>query len=159
MNKCQSAAGVVSKIWSQFGILGALDPTGLAEKADAVIKQWNTLVGNSRGRLGPRALVDNQELKGDVVLGTERLFIGSHPTLEPARVRFTKRSGKAEATLEVCGFKQDGAHVELASFKLDGGLDDGKVLEASIPAGVIPVVLVDSKSPLRHIKYAVKLVP
>jgi len=158
MHKCQSAATVVSKIWSQFPVLGAMDPTGLAEKADAVVKQWNSLVDNSPGRIGPRALVPYKDLVGEVVLGGERVFIGALPTLEPARIRFTKRSGKAEGTLDICGYTKDGSHAEIASFKLGDGMDDGKVLETRIPAGVIPVMHVNSKSMLKHIKYAVKLV-
>ena len=155
MHKCQSTFSVVSKVWS---LAKQFDPTGLADPAEKIVKALDSVFGNGPGKIGPRALIANKELDGAVVGGTERCFIAPAPTRRPARIRFTKRSGKADFELDVCAIREDGTHTELASLRLDGKMADGASREVNVPAHVVPVIRLDSKDALKQISYSVKLV-
>lgn len=155
MNDCKSAATFVSKIWKKYH---DVKPSEVADTAEKVVNQWNKLFENCGLTIGPRVLVRNKELEGNVVLGTERYFITPRPTEKPARLRFTKCSGKAEGELTLRAFKSNGSNTEIASFKLRADMPEREVIDEEIPPGVILVLHVDSTTPHREIKYKVKLV-
>ncbi|MGH1342890.1 MAG: hypothetical protein ACRBN8_15110 [Nannocystales bacterium] len=117
---CGSVTSVASDIWTKYGSLAPALP--YAKKVDEMIKFWNSNVGGTWARLGPRDLIVNTEHAGTVVGPGERVFIAETPlNTTDVTVRVEKLAGKAKTNVTVCSVDQAGRAVKVWEFTAPKG--------------------------------------
>ena len=159
MDACTSYTKTMSDLWDKYSpIVKATPLASYAELADKMVGFWNSIVGNSFLKIGPRKLIPGQTLVGHLVGGTERLFVASVATKRAGTLRFEKTNGGAGATVKICGFDQRDGHRDLETFTVDDEAKDGRTWEVPIPAdSMVTVKLEGSGGILKKLDYELKV--
>jgi hypothetical protein len=157
-SNCNSAASVVSSMWTRFGdrikakqCKDAEECLSNAQKKEELIREmiafWNEQAQGSWATLGPRPLVVGGGYNdGKVVMGTSRLFVYQTGVAEgdTVEIKITKQGGGggkvslAHFDGKVCS---QGTDVSFAKGDKDGTV---KTLKLTGAKGKIPYVKVDA---------------
>ena len=158
---CNSAAEVTASVWkkyhedleavakSQGG--KAATAVQIADQAQKAITWYNSQVGNSWAKIGPRLLTVGSDNKGTVQSAGDRAWTTAAPVGKDTNVTFKMTGGKGKAVVSICEINKDNKATPLKEVTIDDGKTEA--VSATVHAGSVIKVVVDGKDILHAVEY------
>lgn len=153
MDNCNSVTELATDLWKKFGSLAPPTVATIEHVVAQMVTHFNEIIKNPKFHIGPRLLPYGQDQTGTIIAFGDRTFVAAAPTPKPSKIVVTKMQGRDHVIIHVCAFDSKGVHSELATFDVVASTPDGHTFEASVPAGVIPTVILDGQSITKTLSY------
>jgi len=177
---CGSAASVTADLWDKWGevakVVGCAGVAAAsggftytacyssANKMDKAVKKmikfWNKMAGNSWATVGPRKLVFDTWLQGDVLGTAGRVFISPHPSPNKrVNVKVKKLGGKGKVGVAVCKTDSKNKTTKVAETTFAAGSgSNGREWKVEVKGARDDLITVhiDGKSAAKSFEYKVR---